>query len=77
MVRHRAFKQGDLVFVLLRPITVTHCTKGKFEPECDGPYVIEKVYDGGAYQLINHKENKPMPLINGRGSSSAIFSKQS
>jgi hypothetical protein len=31
----------------------------------EGPYIIEKVYGGGAYQLIDHKGERPMPLING------------
>jgi ribonuclease HI len=66
MVRHRAFKEGDLVLALKRPIIVTHKTRGKFEPKWEGPYVIEKVYDGGAYQLIDQDGKRPMPPINGR-----------
>jgi hypothetical protein len=66
MVRHRAFKEGDLVLALRRPIIVTHKTRGKFEPKWEGPYVIEKVYDGGAYQLIDQDSKRPMPPINGR-----------
>jgi hypothetical protein len=27
---------------------------------------IEKVYRGGAYQLIDHEDERPMPPINGR-----------
>jgi hypothetical protein len=27
---------------------------------------IEKVYEGGAYQLIDHEGERPMPSINGR-----------
>ena len=66
LVKRRVFRQGELVFVLRRPIVVTHKTKGKFEPKWEGPYVIEQVYDGGAYQLIDHHGVRPMPPINGR-----------
>ena len=65
-VRHRAFKEGDLVLVLKRPIIVAHKSRGKFEPKWEGPYVIEKVYDGGAYQLVDHDGKRPIPPINGR-----------
>ncbi|KAM0901363.1 hypothetical protein ACQ4PT_020050 [Festuca glaucescens] len=51
LVKHRVFRKGELVLVLRRPIVVTHKTKGKFEPKWEGPYAIEQVYDGGAYQL--------------------------
>jgi len=66
LVKRRVFKKGELVLVLRRPIVVTHKTKGKFEPKWEGPYIIEQAYDGGAYQLIDHHGNQPMPPINGR-----------
>jgi hypothetical protein len=48
--------------------------------------IIEKVYEGGAYQLIDHEGERPMPPINGRylkktthspdrGQSSSIYYK--
>jgi len=40
--------------------------KGKFEPKWEGPYVVERVYDGGAYQLIDCEGRHPLPPINGR-----------
>jgi len=66
LVKRRVFKKGELVLVLRHPIVVTHKTKGKFEPKWEGPYIIEQAYDGGAYQLIDHHGNRPMPPINGR-----------
>ncbi|KAG2577294.1 hypothetical protein PVAP13_6NG090015 [Panicum virgatum] len=66
LVKRRVLKNGELVLVLRRPIIVTHKTKGKFESKWDGPYIIEKAYDGGAYQFIDHHGNRPMPPINGR-----------
>ena len=55
LVKHRVFRKGELVLVLRRPIVVTHKTKGKFKPKWEGPYVVDQVYDGGAYQLIDHR----------------------
>jgi hypothetical protein len=66
LVKQRVFKRGELVLVLRRPIVVTHKTKGKFEPKWEGPYIIEQVYDGGAYQLVDGQGERPMPPINGR-----------
>ncbi|KAM0833194.1 hypothetical protein ACQ4PT_064416 [Festuca glaucescens] len=66
LVKHRVFRKGELVLVLRRPIVVTHKTKGKFEPKWEGPYAIEQVYDGGAYQLVDPQGSRPMPPINGR-----------
>jgi len=66
LVKWRAFRRGELVLVLWRPIVVTHKTKGKFEPKRDGPYVIKQAYDGGAYQLVDQQGERPMPPINGR-----------
>ena len=41
-------------------------SKGKFDLKWEGPYAVEQVYDGGAYQLIDHQGVRPMPPINGR-----------
>lgn len=41
-------------------------SKGKFDPKWEGPYVVEQVYDGGAYLLIDQDGIRPMPPINGR-----------
>jgi hypothetical protein len=49
LVKQRVFQKGELVLVLRHPIIVTHKTKGKFEPKWEGPFIIEQVYDGGAY----------------------------
>lgn len=62
-VKVRVFKQGNLVIILRRTTIATHCTQGKFEPKWEGPYIIEKVYDGGAYLLIDHNGCRPMSLI--------------
>ena len=66
LVKQRVFGKGELVLVLRRPIVVTHRTKGKFKPKWEGPFVIERVYDGGAYQLIDDQGLHPIPPINDR-----------
>ena len=65
LVRPRSFRVGDLVLVLRRPI-ISRLRGGKFEPTWEGPFVIQQVYDGGAYRLVN-SEGSPHPYpINGR-----------
>jgi hypothetical protein len=49
LVKQRVFRKGELVLALRRPIVITHKTRGKFEPKWEGPFIIEQVYDGGAY----------------------------
>jgi hypothetical protein len=49
LVKQRVFRKGELVLVLRRPIVITHKMRGKFEPKWEGPFIIEQVYDGGAY----------------------------
>jgi hypothetical protein len=66
LVKQRVFQKGELVLVLRRPIIVTHRTKGKFKPKWEGPFIVEQVYDGGAYQLMDHQGLRPMPPVNGR-----------
>ncbi|XP_020084900.1 uncharacterized protein LOC109707778 [Ananas comosus] len=66
LTRYRTFSVGELVLVLRRPIIINKHTGKKFDPNWEGPYVVEKAYEGGAYQLIDAKGERPMPPINGR-----------
>ncbi|PKU61773.1 hypothetical protein MA16_Dca029192 [Dendrobium catenatum] len=66
MVRPRSFQEGELVLVQRRPIIPHRKIGGKFVSNWEGPFVIEKVYQGGAYQLIDLNGQRPMPPINGR-----------
>ena len=52
--------------MLRRPIVVKGKAKGKLEPKWEGPFFIEQIYDGGAYQFIDQHGEHPMPPINGR-----------
>ena len=74
LVKQRVFRKGELVLMLRRPIVVTHRTRGKFEQKWEGPYVIEQVYDGGAYQLVNSQGVRLCPQSTD-GSSKNIFLK--
>ena len=66
LVRPRTFVPGELVMVLIRHKIMNPKGKGKFEPNWEGPYIIEEAYDGGAYLLIDADGNRPMLPINGR-----------
>ncbi|KAJ1700962.1 hypothetical protein LUZ63_000741 [Rhynchospora breviuscula] len=63
--RPRALRKGELVLVLRRPITDQHHGP-KFAPNWKGPYIIDQVYDGGAYLLADQEGNHPISPINGR-----------
>lgn len=61
MAKIRTFRKGELVLALKRPIMGRHVGP-KFSGE--GPYAIEKVYDGGAYLLVDQDRERPMLPIN-------------
>ncbi|XP_028549533.1 uncharacterized protein LOC110108341 [Dendrobium catenatum] len=60
LVRPRTFKVGDLVLVLRRSIIAHRKIGGKFEPTLEGPFVVEKAYQGGSYQLIDCNGERPI-----------------
>lgn len=62
--RHRAFKKGDLVFTVRRPMILTHKSEGKFEPKWEGPYVVDQVYSNRIYALLNLEGDRCMMPIN-------------
>ena len=66
LVRPRTFEPGELVLVLKRTKIMNKKSKGKFEPNWEGPYIIEEAYEGGSYQLITADGERPMLPINGR-----------
>ena len=65
-VKQRAFRKGDLVLAVRRPMIMTHKTKGKFQPKWEGPFVIETVYSNGAYRLTTAEGDLLMMPINGK-----------
>jgi hypothetical protein len=66
LVKHMVFRKGELVLVLRCPIIITHKKKGKYEQKWEGSFIIEQVYDGGSYQLMDHQGCRHMPSVNGR-----------
>ena len=49
-VRHRSFKEGDLVLCL------KHEKDHKLAPPWEGPFVISKVLHNGSYYLVDIRE---------------------
>ena len=45
-------------------MVMTHKTKGKFQPNWEGPYVVEMVYLNRAYHLTNPNGDMLMMPIN-------------
>ncbi|KAK8705215.1 hypothetical protein V6N13_048821 [Hibiscus sabdariffa] len=48
-VRHREFREGDLVLKRISPAQRDH--RGKWMPNWEGPYVVKKAFSGGALIL--------------------------
>ena len=55
-VKPRTFSEGDLVLVHNQDKDALGA--GKFEPLWYGPYVISKVLQKGAYELVDYEGNK-------------------
>ncbi|KAI5416327.1 hypothetical protein KIW84_041401 [Lathyrus oleraceus] len=45
----RCFQVGDLVLKRILPPQTDH--RGKWTPNYDGPYIVTKIFDGGALML--------------------------
>ena len=52
----RTFLEGELVLVYDQDKYALGA--GKFEPLCYGPYIISKVLQKGAYELVDYEGNK-------------------
>jgi hypothetical protein len=65
-VKHRSFKEGDLVLAVRRPMVLNSKKNGKFQPKWEGPFVVETVYSNDAYRLVNQDGDKLMMPINGK-----------
>ena len=50
-VRPREFREGDLV--LKKILSFQPDSRGKWAPNYEGPYVVKKVFSGGALILTN------------------------
>jgi len=47
-------------------MVMTYKTKQKFQPNLEGPFVVESVYSNGAYRLINLEGDILMMSINSK-----------
>ena len=65
LVRERTFKKGDLVMVKQKDVMAGR-SKGKFVPNWLGPFIIHKVYKGGAYTVVDHEGDVVFPPLNGK-----------
>ena len=52
-VRPRVFSEGDLVLLWDQP--KESLGAGKFNPMWHGPYVVKRVLEKGAYELVDYK----------------------
>ena len=65
-VKRRAFKEGELVLSVRRPMILTSKKKEKFQSKWEGPFVVETVYSNGAYRLVKPNGDRIMMPINGK-----------
>jgi hypothetical protein len=58
-VKHRSFKEGDLVLCLVQDTRGRH----KLSPPWEGPFIISKAVKDGSYYLIDIREiaDRPKP----------------
>ena len=62
-MRPRTFSEGDLVLVYDQDKDILEV--GKFEPLWYSPYIISKVLQKGAYELVDYEGNKLVRPHNG------------
>ena len=61
-VRPRSFQVGDLVLKRILPPNAPD-SRGKWAPNYEGPYVVKKVFSGGALLLTTMDgEDFPLPV---------------
>jgi len=65
-VKFRSFDVGDLVQTIRRLIVINQTTKGKFESQWEGPYIVTKVFPKGAYELSNYDGQIVYAYVNGK-----------
>jgi len=58
-VRPREFREGDLVVKKIISVQKDH--RGKWMPNYEGPYVVNKVFSGGAL-ILTRMDGKELPL---------------
>lgn len=65
-VKHKLFKEGDLVWKLVLPIRHKDRSLSKWSPNWEGPFIITQLLRGSAYVLPD-RDGSPHPRpINGK-----------
>ncbi|KAI5389723.1 hypothetical protein KIW84_075137 [Lathyrus oleraceus] len=73
-VRPRCFQVGDLVLKRILPPQTDH--RGKWTPNYDGPYIVTKVFDGGALMLATMEgEDFASPVNSDAETVQSLFQK--
>ncbi|KAL5703378.1 hypothetical protein ACHQM5_028476 [Ranunculus cassubicifolius] len=57
-VKPREFSVGDLV--LKKQLPHQHDPRGKFRPNYDGPFIVKKVFSGGAL-ILGQMDDEDLP----------------
>ncbi|KAJ9189046.1 hypothetical protein P3X46_000387 [Hevea brasiliensis] len=61
-VKPRKIKDGDMVLKQARPIPFD--PRGKFKPNWDGPYIVKKIFSGGAVRISDLDGNEFQEPVN-------------
>ena len=63
-IKVKSFTIGDLVWKVILPIGVKDPYLGKWSPNWDGPFLINEVFDGNTYKLMDISGNEhARPII--------------
>ncbi|XP_016195444.1 uncharacterized protein LOC107636453 [Arachis ipaensis] len=65
-VKAKTFAVGDLVWKTILPMEEKSKTYGKWSPTWEGPYVIDKIYSGNAYKIIEVGLGRRITSINAK-----------
>ena len=66
IIKAKSFATGDLVWKVILPIGVEDPYLGKWSPNWDGHFLINEVFDGNAYKLMDISGNEYTRSINGK-----------
>ncbi|KAL4398147.1 hypothetical protein AHAS_Ahas01G0262800 [Arachis hypogaea] len=61
-VKNKRFAVDNLILKLILP---TEQVKGKLSPLWEGPFKVEKIFDGNVYELRDIRNNRHIGHING------------
>ena len=65
-IKAKSFAIGDLVWKVILPIGIKDPYLGKWSPNWDAPFLINEVFDGNTYKLMDVRGNEHARSINGK-----------